>query len=250
MIQGISLRDLRNAEYVQFSKDVMGIVTLNNIGALDVAVQFAAFQNITNEIEAIFATDQGSDTTPLIQSLDIRRDNAIQGIISLVNAMTFHFDPAINAAAVAITEQLKLYGNGQTGISKQNYMAETASITNIIADWDTKPNLTAAINTLGLAAWKAELNTANQLFNPAYLARTQEIGAANPNTIKDKRLESANLYYALRDRIGAFYTINNAANPWGKTVNEINALIEQYNLLLANRATEPNPEPNPNPPQG
>ena len=245
---GIDLIKLRNAEFLQFSKDVMGIVTLNNIGALDVALQFAAFQNTTNVIENLFATDQGSDTTPLIQTLDNRRDNAIQGIISLANAMTFHFDPNINAAAVAISEHVKLYGNGQTGISKQNYMAETASITNIIADWDTKPNLTAAINTLGLAAWKAELNTANQLFNTAYLARTQEIGAANPDTIKEKRLESTNLYYALRDRIGAFYTINNGANPWGKAVNEINALIEQYNVMLANRATEPNTEPIP--PQG
>ena len=246
-ISGIELNKLRNAEFLQFSKDVMGIVTLNNIGALDVAVQFAAFQNITNEIEAIFATDQGSDTTPLLESLDKRRDNAISGITLMSNAMVYHFDPAIIAAATALSDNLKLYGGG---IARQNYMAETASITNIIADWDTKPNLIAAINTLGLAGWKAELNTANQLFNTAYLARTQEIGAANPNTIKDKRLESANLYYALRDRIGAFYTINNAGNPWGKTVNEINVLIEQYNVLLANRATEPNPEPNPNPPQG
>lgn len=246
---GIDLIKLRNAEYLQFSKDVMGIITLNDTLALQVGSQFVAFQNITNEIEGLFATDQGSDTTPLIQSLDVRRDNAIQGITLMANAMSFHFDPATRTAALAISENLKLYGNGQTGISKQNYMAETASISNIIADWDTKPNLTAAITTLGLTAWKAELNTANQLFNTAYLARTQEIGAVNPDTIKYKRLESATLYYALRDRIDAFYTINNGANPWGKTVNELNALIDQYNVLLAGRANEQEPTPPPPPQQ-
>jgi len=75
------------------------------------------------------------------------------------------------------------------------------------------------------------------------------LGAANPATILEKRLASVQLYYALRDRIDAFYTINNGANPWGKTVNELNALIDQYNVLLAGRANEQEPTPPPPPQQ-
>lgn len=240
MINGIMLRDLRNAEYLQFSRDVLGIVVLNNMSLLDVVNQCAAYENSTNEIEALFVNDQGSDITPLIEALDKRRDNAISGITLLANAMAFHYDPAISAAATAISEQLKLYGGA---IARQNYMAETASISSIIDDWTNKPALAAAINTLGLAAWKAELNTANQLFNTNYLARTQELGAANPDTMLEKRQASLQRYYALRDRIAAFNTLNNGANPWGKTVHELNALIEQYNTLLAGRTSHKEPTP-------
>lgn len=242
---GIDLMKLRNAEFLQFSKDVMGIITLNNTLALQVGNQFVAFQNITNEIETLFVTDQGNDTTPIIQALDARRDAAITGITLMANAMVYHFDPAIKAAAIAISDNLRLYGGG---IARQNYMAETASINNIIADWNTKPNLTAAIALLQLNAWKAELQNANTDFATQYIARTQQLGAANPATILEKRLSSVQLYYALRDRLAAHHNINDGANPWGKTVNELNALIDQYNVLLAGRANEPTqPEPTPDP---
>jgi hypothetical protein len=158
---GIDLMKLRNAEFLQFSKDVMGIITLNNTLALQVGNQYVAFQNITNEIETLFVTDQGNDTTPIIQALDARRDAAIKGITLMANAMVYHFDPAIKAAAIAISDNLRLYGGG---IARQNYMAETASINNIIADWNTKPNLTAAITLLQLNAWKTELQNANTEF--------------------------------------------------------------------------------------
>jgi hypothetical protein len=74
------------------------------------------------------------------------------------------------------------------------------------------------------------------------------LGAVNPATILEKRLESVQLYYALRDRLAAHHNINDGANPWGKTVNELNALIDQYNVLLAGRTNEPlQPEPTPDP---
>ena len=243
---GIDLMKLRNAEFLQFSKDVMGIITLNNTLALQVGNQYVAFQNITNEIETLFVTDQGNDTTPIIQALDARRDAAITGITLMANAMVYHYDPAIKAAAIAISDNLRLYGGG---IARQNYMAETASISNIINDWNTKANLTAAISTLQLDDWKAELENANINFDAQYIARTQQLGAANPATILEKRLESVQLYYALRDRLAAHHNINNGINPWGKTANEINALIDQYNVLLAGRANDPTqPETTPVPP--
>ena len=235
---GIDLMKLRNAEFLQFSKQVINIVTLNNPLNLLVTTQLAAYQAITNEIEALFVTDQGNDTTPIIQALDARRDAAITGITLMVNAMVYHYDPAIREAAIAIRDNLRLYGGG---IARQNYMAETASISNIIADWNNKPNLSAAIGLLQLESWRDELENANTNFDVQYIARTQQLGAANPATILEKRLSSTQVYYALRDRLASYHNINDGANPWGKTVNELNALIDQYNVLLANRGNEPLP---------
>ena len=249
MINGITLSALRNAEFLQFIFDVRDIVQANNPALLQVPQQQANFIAAINQINALFATDQGNDITPIIQALDTRRDAAIEGIWLVVNGYLRHFDPNIAAAAQAIADNLQLYGNGQTGIATLNYRAETASITSIIEDWNTKPNLTAAIATLQLNDWQAELENANTNFNTQYLARNHEIGAANPNTLRDKRLETVQLYYALRDRIVAFHTINNGANPWGTTVNDLNAIIDQNNIILAGRSNEPiQPEPTPVPP--
>lgn len=231
--KGIDLTKLHNGEYIQFSNDFLKIVALNNPTTLTVVPQYEVFEAVVAAISALFVTDQGNDTTPIIQGADIRRDTAISGITLLANAMTYHYDAATRDAATRIADNLSLYGGG---IARQNLMAETASITNIIADWNNKPELSAAIVTLGLGAWKAELQDANEQFNTLYIARTQQLGALSPDTIRAKRLEAYAAYYALRDRIDAFFVINNGANPWGKTVNEANALIEQYNILLAGRA--------------
>jgi hypothetical protein len=240
MTQGIKLHDLRNAELLQFAKDVMGIVTLNNASALSVSAQLADLQGKTSAAEALFKLDQGSDSTPVIEALDLRRDNAISGIRHYVQSLLLHFDPNIRHPAQVLEDNLGLYGGS---IARQNYMAETASISHIVSDWTTKPSLVAAVATLQLNAWLAELNAANQLFSSEYLARTQELGAADSDKLKARRTEVMQAYYELRDRIGAYYTINNAANPWGKAIKELNALIEQYKTLLAGRqGNEQTPE--------
>jgi len=244
--QGLDLQKLRNSELVQFNTDVIDLITLNNPATLLVVPQLAAFQAISSEISALYMTDQGSDITPLLQATDRRRDEAIIGISKQAESYTFHFDPAKRAAGISLSDNIRMYGGG---IAQQSLVAETANIKNILNDWSTLPELTAAVAELQLNAWIAELQTANDLFHSQYLARTQQIGAMNPNTIAEKRLDAAQKYYTLRDTIGAYFTINGGINPWGKTVNELNALIEQYNVLLASRSAAPPPPPPP-PPQG
>ena len=117
----------------------------------------------------------------------------------------------------------------QLGIQLQNYQAETATLNSLIGDWENKPELVAALTTLGLTDWKEELKNTNNTFNTKYILRTQEYGAASPENIKSKREEANAVYYELRNFIVAYATIN-ATNPlYTKTVNELNALITQYN---------------------
>lgn len=244
LFTGLDLSKLRNAELLQFITDVIDITNINNPLALNVGAQLVALQNIRTEIEALFMTDQGSDTTPLIQAADRRRDDAIIGITNIANGYTYHYDPAKRAAGVSISDNLRMYGGT---IANQNYMAETTVIRNFLQDTDTKAEIINAVALLGLADWLTELRQANDDFHAKYLLRSQEIGAANPNTIKEKRLDAGQRYYTLRDTIGAYHTINNGINPWGKAANDINAIIAQYNVLLAGRANEPTP-PTPPPP--
>ena len=125
-----------------------------------------------------------------------------------------------------------------------NTQAETSTIDGIVNDWESKPELSAALTKLHLNDWVAELKTANQLFEKKYLQRTREYGAANPDTLKSKREEMLAAYYELRKFIEAYAAVNPSSN-YEKLISELNALIEQYNELIYMRAAEPAAEPTP-----
>lgn len=244
MIASIDLKTMRNSEYIQFMHDTLGITVANNPAAMLVQVQYDGLNTAVTTLDGLFVTDQASPLTAQVTALDLRRDAALNGITALANAYTYHFDPALKAHADTLSHQLGLYG---AGIAKDNYQSETNTINSILNDWNTQPALVAAITALGLTAWKAELQTANTSFSTVYLQRTQQMGAASADTINAKRIECNNAYYLLRNFIDSYFTINGGANPYGKVTNELNALIDQYNVLLAGRAATPAPEETPAP---
>ena len=239
-IYSIDLAKLRNSEFLQFSNDFLGLVQLNDPKALKVQPQFDNFKADTLAIDALFKADRGSLVTDELVALDERRDRAITGITAYVQSLTYHFKEDTRNHATALAANLANY---DAGVAKQNYQSETAIINSILTDWNEKPALKAAITALAIADWQAELTEANNSFNSKYLARTQELGAISPDTIKQKRLDAAKSYYTLRDFINSYFTLNSGAEPYAKTVNELNALISQYNTLLAGRKGGNNDEP-------
>lgn len=240
MISGIKLPLLRNAEFIQFIKDMLGITNANNPAALNVQLQYDNLQLCLSILEALFVTDQGNVLTDDIAALDARRDKAITGIALFVNAQTYYFDPAAATHAQNLARQITQYGSG---IARENYQAETSIIDSILTDFKTKPELVAAVDALQLKAWRDELDAANAAFNAAYLLRTQQLGSVNPATILEKRAEANTAYYELRDFIDSYFTINKGAAPYNKVTAELNALIEQYNTMMAGRLGNGKDEP-------
>jgi hypothetical protein len=236
-ISAIDLSKLRNAEFIQLHKDLLNLVHLNDETILKCKPQYDAMVAIVAVIEAVFKTDQGSNTTPVIEALDVRRDIALTGISKNIDSYLNHFVVAKVNAANVLVDYLKIYGTA-TAVAASSLPAETATINSLMGDVTTKANLIAAVTELGLTSWFTELKTANDLLAAKYIERTQELGGANPNTIKDKRNEANEVYYKLRDMIVAQATVADNAVPYPKTINEINALIDQYNLILTNRTSD------------
>jgi hypothetical protein len=233
MIYSIDLPKLRNAEYVQFQKDYVAIATRNNPSSLQITNKLDALNLKTVELDNLFVKVLANENTQVLVNIDENRDKAINGITFTVTGLAYHFEENIRNAAQKILDNLALYGSG---IAKLNYLAETSVLNNIINDWETKPALTDALNTLNLTNWKDYLKTQNNLFNEVYLNRTQEYGNASPENLKSKREETNVAYYALRDRINALHTlIETPPSPYSTIINELNALIEQYNTLINNR---------------
>ena len=231
-ITGIDLKNLRNDEYFQFMKNTVSLVTANDPVVLNVVAQNNALNTKTTEFDTLFKKSTASALTQEIFTLDVRRDNALVGINSIINGYLYHFTPALVQAANKLNDNLKLYG---TKITSQNYQAETATIASLLGDWENKPELTQAINDLNLKDWKNELKDANTLFDAQYLARTQEYGDASPETILSKRAETNAAYYDLKSFLESFSVVQpSAANT--TTINQLTALIDQYNTVLNNRA--------------
>lgn len=236
-INAIDLKSLRNSESIQFTTDFLDLVHLNDETVLKCKPQYDALKALNTEIEGMFKTDQGSNVTPVIEALDAKRDNAVMGIFKNIDSLTHHFTDAKANAANALFDAFKIYGTA-TEIKYSSLPAETTTIKSMVTDVSTKPNLVAAATELGLTNWFTHLQTINEELAQKYIERTQELGGANPNTIKDKRLEGIQLFYNLRDMILAQATVSSFAAPYPKIINEVNALINQYNLIITNRESD------------
>lgn len=233
MIEAITLQNLRNAEFIQFSKDFTALVNTNDPTLLSVQPQYDSLMGKITELESLFKNATSNPITAEIEALDLNRDQAINGIIAMIEAYSYHYDTILFGAAMVLRTNLKLYG---AGIAKENYHSETAIINNLIADWENKPELAGAISTLKLGDWVSRLKSFNQDFNQQYLARTKDFATVSPENLKGKRTEAMTAYYDLRKFLEAFSTIRNEP-AYDKTFNELNILIAQYNLLLKLRAS-------------
>ncbi len=242
-MNAIELRLLRNAEYLQYVKDFTGIINLNNPASLGIDAKLSVFNTKITELEALYKKALASDKTQELMLLDERRDNAINGIYYFLLSQSYHYEADKKQKAQLLLDNMALYGSG---IARLNYQAETATLNNLMRDWENKPELTNAVASFDLSPWISEMKTANDLFNTTYLSRTQEYGDASPETIKIKREETNAAYYALRDRIDALHLlVETPPSPYTMVINQLNALTDQYNVLLVNRkdnALPPNSE--------
>lgn len=243
-MNAIELKLLRNAEYLQYVKDYLAILNLNNPVQLGIESKLTDFTARITELEALYKKALASEKTQVLLALDERRDNAVNGIYYYLLGNTYHFETDRQQKAQLLLSNMALYGSG---ISRLNYQAETATINNLHRDWENKPELADAITAFDLSSWVKELRIANEEFNAQYLLRTQEYGDANPETIKSKREETNLAYYTLRNRIDALHLlVETPPSPYTTVINQLNALTDQYNVLLLNRkpdSVEPtNPE--------
>ena len=232
MIEAIELQRLRNDEHLQMFKDVATLTSQNDPTALKIKAQYDALVQKNNELDALYKTQTASELTKELELLDEKRDRAITGLVLIADGYQYHFDPNVSKAAIRLSDNFKLYGGS---IYRQNLQAETNIISSIINDLEGKPELAAAVTLLGLTAWKNELKTNNSLFGTTYLKRTVQYSEVSKETLAAKREETNQVYYKLRQHIEANATLDEGNVGYTKLINQINALIQQYNLVLEKR---------------
>lgn len=234
MITNLTLLLLRNSEYIQFLTDTLDIVLKNNPEALKVNAQYHALFQVKDKIEKLFQNPQGSVVTDEIETLDRRRDNAINGIVFQVKAFTYSANPEMAKHAKTLTTYLNLFG---PRIAKGSYQGETTVLRNIINDLNNKPELQQAVSQLNLAGWLTELEQANNSFTIAFANRNEALAAAPTDNIKALRKTANALYQKLCTGLNANFDVSDGAQPWASTINMLNQNIDNYKALLNHRGT-------------
>lgn len=231
MIHAIELKDLRNPEYLQFISDALTLVENNDPAILKVERQMTDLQAKYDECDALFKLPLANERTEGLTILDGKRDKALGGISYVVKGYMNHYEPEMAAAADRVYRNIRQYGKS---IQNQSLQAESATITNMIKDWDTNPSLTADIELLQLKEWKDYLSTTNNDFIALYSQRTQDYGSEPTDNLLGKRTETNATYYKLVEMLEA-RQLTNESISYDKVFGDLNASIDQYNTLINNR---------------
>ena len=225
MISTPSLKRYRNSEFIAFFSDVLQFVNTANITAL--TTPLVSLQNAYDDLGNSFKVSKGSLITESIQALDARRDVAVKGIRMSAKAFMYHFDDDIKAAATAVFQNIIKYGSRLTEL---NYQGETASLKSLIKDFENDTTLTAALTTLNLSAWVAELKTANESFEQKYLERITDNADKKVTAVGEHRPAAITAYQNLVKHIEANAVLN-PSDELTVLINNLEELVGKYNQI-------------------
>lgn len=225
MISEPKLKSYRNDEFIAFINDVLELLTRANITALSTPQN--ELQASYDTLDNSFKVSRGSLLTASVQELDARRDAAIRGIHTAAKAYSFHYEATKKEAATALAKAISKYGSR---IAQLSYPAQTATLKSLIGDLENDADLTAALTTLDLTAWKDELKAANTAFEQRYLDRVADNAGKKVTPIREHRPAAVAAYENVVKHIQANEILNPSAELT-ELVGQLEQLVVKYNAL-------------------
>lgn len=239
MFHYISLRALRNSEFIRFSKNVLKICRENNAHTSGIEAAVGELQAAAAPLDYFFAKERGNAITPELKLLDGRRNAALVGIRFSALGNSYHHNSVIAAAGRQIVKAFDQFG---TNLTRLNYMAKTQVFASLCNNLQHEAELQAAVELLMMEDRVKELSLANNLFNNLYLARNTDYAAQPKGNMLSQRERVIDAWQRLTGNITAHAQLN-PLDGYTKLIDEINSLTSQYNLLLTNRRNGEENEP-------
>ncbi len=230
------LNRYRNGEYLQYMTDITELLSKQDLETLQLTAQKVTLDSIVHKIDAAFKQSQGSELTQEVVALDERRDRAIVGLRGVIDSYRYHFDSTITDAASILNNIIAAHGDN---IQRLSYQEETAIINSIVKDMETEAEAIAAVATLHLGSWLAELKESNITFSAKYLDRVGEAALHPSSDIPKLRVQATEAYRTLVNHILAHATLGNT-EAYTILLNQIDILAGQYNQVVNNRSNSGN----------
>lgn len=130
-----------------------------------------------------------------LKELDTKRDTLIITIVAQVKTMGKLSLPSLAPSVVVLNHFLYTHGRD---IASANYNAETKRLSNLLADYDAKPDVITAAEALNLTMLFDQLRMVNTQFADLFMQRTGQYTAVEKvdaratrrNTGKDVSVET------------------------------------------------------------
>lgn len=239
MINSIKISSLRNNELLQFFTDVVERCNRFDTTELKINSAVKSLQDTMGKLNNAYNKEKGSDVTQQLMQIDAMRDNDIVGIQTVCEGYEYHRDSTISEAAGLVNSSIDRHGKS---IARLNYKAETTVLNAILKDWDEDAGLKAALKTLNLAKWVADLKAENKKFSDTYQDRVDDQMESAGISFSELRADGINAYKALCDTIFAFSIIEKQVD-YTQLIEAINLIIADYKALLERRNSTKEAEP-------
>lgn len=188
-INSIYLHALRNNGHFQFMTDVS---TLLKTLPAEVTAKFKSlldtFAAAIAEEDLALKKIMKSVLTSRINEADVKRDNVFRGMVDYLKSMKNHFLEAVRISAQNVGNTADSYGN----VTKLSHTDETAALTNLIKDLQTKH--AEDVITLGLEKWLPELNKLNKAVEDMLMSRVFEASVRPTEDVKEVRRRTDEAY--------------------------------------------------------
>jgi Family of unknown function (DUF6261) len=223
------LENYRLTEALGFVRDVLQLYKDNAIPSLSDFTN--ALTKSYDELNAASKKEQSSLLTADIAEADNRRDDLYIGLRKLTEGFMLSPNAHEQKAGALLARNIQHYGKDA---HRLNYQAQSTVLDQLIADWQMKPDLSAATLLLNLGHWITALKKENELVKKALLNRVQEKATDTTDTALELRKKLSTDYRNLVKFAEATLLLNPSQK--GTTlINQQNVLIEQYNLILKKR---------------
>lgn len=234
MYSKINFHNLQNIELIQFIKSFLEVIAKADPELLKIKAQYDALLAIFTEMDTFYNPELANKLTKLVQELDGKRDQALSGIINVLEAYLKHYDPATKLAAESLLHSIDNYGDK---IGDYNYIKETGTIRKMCTRWKDVDELTQALTKLNLTPWANKLEEFNTQFDAQYMERN-ELDAKSPDiTMVEYRRKNYDAYKAVLKYMEANALLN-GIEPYIEVNKSINRMVEKYNLVIKTRISK------------
>ena len=171
MIESLAFHSLRRSEYFTFGTRILGILEDFNLEGLQLTPINGRISAAVNELDEALVKTSTKLLTKTVGGADKFRDSGFLAIRYTLIGCSKRLKPEWNEAANLLLNTIRSYG---WSLHLENNATETSLLKNLIADFENKPDLKAAIELLGLGEWLAELKQSQVDFEDTVQARMEE----------------------------------------------------------------------------
>ena len=219
---------LRNEEHFQFHSEITEVVEKHDPVALDIDDEHKQHASLLpSALEALLLIRKSATTNQIIDA-NAKRKGVFRGMVDAVKSALNHFNEDKAAAADRVWVMVNSYGN----VTAKGYIEETGAFVKFVQDATT--TYAADFALLQLTDWVTELDARNRAFALLMNNRYTESSEKTSLRMKELRPQLDLAYRSLAERIDALVLIKGFVG-YETLVHEINARIDKYNNLLAQR---------------